>query len=47
MFALSKAADLICLVQGGQLYWAFPFSKGSLLIPKKKSQNYKQILGRT
>jgi hypothetical protein len=27
MFAVSKAADLNKLVQGGQLYWAFPFSK--------------------
>jgi hypothetical protein len=31
MFAISKAADLNQLVQGGQLYWAFPFSKGSLV----------------
>jgi len=32
MFAISKAAaDLnFLLVQGGQLYWAFPFRKGSL-----------------
>jgi len=30
MFALSKVADLSELVQGGQLYRAFPFSKGSL-----------------
>ncbi len=30
MFAISKAADWICQVQGGKLYWAFPFSKGSL-----------------
>jgi hypothetical protein len=30
MFALSKAADLNYLVQGGQLYWALPFSKVSL-----------------
>jgi len=28
---MSKVADLNQLVQGGQLYWAFPFSKGSLL----------------
>ncbi len=28
MFALLKAADLNLLVQGGQLYRAFPFSKG-------------------
>jgi len=26
-------ADLNKLVQGGQLYWAFPFSKGSLVQP--------------
>jgi len=26
MFSVSKAADLNLLVQGGQLYWAFPFS---------------------
>jgi hypothetical protein len=30
MFELSKAADLNLLVQGGHLYWAFHFSKGSL-----------------
>ncbi len=30
MFVISKAADLNNLVQGGQLYWAFRFSKGSL-----------------
>ncbi len=30
MFELSKVADLNELVQGGQLYCAFPFSKGSL-----------------
>ncbi len=30
MFAVSKAADLNQLVQGGQLYWAIPFNKGSL-----------------
>ncbi len=30
MFALSKAADLN--LQGGQLYWAFPFSNGSLAV---------------
>jgi len=30
MLVLSKAGDL---VQGGQLYWAFPFSKGSLPKP--------------
>jgi hypothetical protein len=30
MFAVSKASDLNWLVQGGQWYWAFPFSKGSL-----------------
>jgi hypothetical protein len=30
MFALSKAVDLSGLLHGGQLYWAFPFSKGSL-----------------
>jgi hypothetical protein len=28
MFAFSKAADLSLLVQGGQLYWAFPFQQG-------------------
>ena len=33
MIAISKAADLIELIQGGQLYWAFPFSKGSLPKP--------------
>ncbi len=26
MFSISKVADLNKLVQGGQLYWAFPFS---------------------
>ncbi len=29
MFTTSKAANLNYLVQGGQLYWAFQFSKGS------------------
>ncbi len=32
MCSISKAADLNYLVQGGQLYRAFPFSKGSLAI---------------
>ncbi len=31
MFSLSKGADLNYLVQGGHVYWAFPFSKCSLL----------------
>ncbi len=31
MFAFSKAAVLNSLVQGGQQYWTFPFSKGSLV----------------
>jgi hypothetical protein len=31
MFAITKAVDLNWLVQGGQQYWAFPFSKGSLI----------------
>ncbi len=35
MFAISKAADLNKLEQGGQLYWAFPFAKGSLDYRKK------------
>jgi len=30
MFAISKAAALCWLIQGGQLYRAYPFSKGSL-----------------
>jgi hypothetical protein len=30
MFAISKAADLNKLLQGGQPYLAFPFSQGSL-----------------
>ncbi len=30
MFAASKADKLNMLVQGGQLYWAFPFRKSSL-----------------
>jgi hypothetical protein len=30
MFVLSKAANLNKLAYEGQLYWAFPFSKGSL-----------------
>jgi hypothetical protein len=33
MFALSKAADLNYLGQGGQQYRAFPFSKDSLPRP--------------
>ncbi len=32
MFSLSKAADLNRLVQGGQLYLAITFSKGSLVL---------------
>jgi len=32
MFAISKAADLNWLVRGGQLYWVFPFRKGSLFL---------------
>jgi hypothetical protein len=35
MFALSKAADLNSLVQGGQLHWAFLFSEASLIWPMK------------
>jgi hypothetical protein len=35
MFALSKAANLNQLVQGGQLYRAFPFSKVSLPQPTR------------
>jgi hypothetical protein len=31
MFATPKAADLKELVQGGQVYRTFPFSKGSLV----------------
>ena len=31
MFSILKAADLNDLVQGGQLYWAFPFTKGSMM----------------
>jgi len=31
MFAISKAAGLNYLVQGGQLYRAFPFNKVSLM----------------
>jgi hypothetical protein len=30
-FLLSKVADLNYLIQGGQLYWAFPFSKRSTI----------------
>ncbi len=47
MFALSKAANLIKLGQGGQLYWAFPFSKGSLAkvwVPSFFKQVQGQIL---
>ncbi len=32
MFAVSKAAYIDSLVQGSQRYWAFPFSKISLLL---------------
>jgi hypothetical protein len=32
ILSVLKAANLNQLVQGGQLYWAFPFSKDSLLI---------------
>jgi hypothetical protein len=31
MFEISKGTKLNKFVHGGQLYWAFPFSKGSLL----------------
>ncbi len=31
MFAISEAGDLNQLAQGGQLYWASPFSKSSLV----------------
>ena len=31
MFAIAKAADVNLLVQGGQLYRTFAFSKGFLL----------------
>jgi hypothetical protein len=37
MFALSKAADLNKLGQGGQLYRAFPFSKDSLVQATEKN----------
>ncbi len=30
MLSISKAKDLNWLIQGGQLYWAFPLNKGSL-----------------
>jgi len=30
MFSISKADNLYQLVEGDQLYWAFPFSKNSL-----------------
>jgi hypothetical protein len=40
MFELSKAADLNGLVHGGQLYWGFLFSKGSL----DKLTLYKQVI---
>ncbi len=31
IFAILKRADLNQLVRGGQMYWGFPFSKGSLV----------------
>jgi len=33
MHPISKADDLNLLVQGVQLYWAFPFSKCSMVCP--------------
>jgi hypothetical protein len=42
MFALSKAADLKLLLQGGQMYWAFPFGKGSLISGKNTGGVYLQ-----
>jgi hypothetical protein len=39
MFSISKEAYLNLLVQGGQMYRAFPFSKGSL--PPPTSKTYK------
>ncbi len=33
MFSISKVSDLIYLLQGSQLYWAFPLGKGSLVVP--------------
>jgi hypothetical protein len=37
--AISKAADLNLSVQGGQLYWFFPFSKDSLVEEMADWQN--------
>ncbi len=31
MFAILKAVALNYLIQGGQLYWSFPFSKSSVM----------------
>jgi hypothetical protein len=42
MFAVSKSADLNQLLQGGKLYWAFPFSKGSLILVIRVSPSQKQ-----
>ncbi len=52
MFSILKAADLNDLVEGGQLYWAFPFTKGSLMkfihsgqnSGRKVKQTFKLIL---
>jgi len=41
MLAISKEADLNRLVQGGQLYWSFPFSKDSLYQPTNLSKLFK------
>ncbi len=42
-----KAADLNQLVQGGQLYWAFHFSKDSLLNYSKVSSIFFVFLDRS
>ncbi len=37
-FVSSKAGELNLSVQGGQLYWAIPFSKGSLHYETNKTE---------
>ncbi len=41
MLAISKAADLNKLFHGDQLFWAFPFSKGSLVLQKVGAEETK------
>ncbi len=43
MFDVSKAADLSLLVLGGDLYWAFPFGKCSLVRLTEKGNGVRKV----